>query len=99
MENKINKKASVTPVENKKGFKVISCPRRVLEAATGQAKCVCDNCLASPEVGYYVAILNRWLCPTCYEHWLASAERYEEDVWVEEKNYEYCMKILKQWNY
>lgn len=99
MENKINKKASVVHVENGKGFKVISCPRRVLEVATGQVKCVCDNCLESPEVGYYVAVLNRWLCLTCYEHWLESAERYGEDIWVEEKNYEYYMKILKKLDY
>lgn len=94
-----NKESQIKPVDNTKGFKAINVPRKVLEAATGQIKCVCDDCLSSPDNGYYVAVLNRWLCPACYERWIESAVRYEEDAWVEEKNYDYYLKLLKQWEY
>lgn len=92
-----NKESKIKPVDNAKGFKVINVPRKILEAATGQKKCVCDDCLSSPEYGYYVAVLNRWLCPTCYKHWIACATRYEEDTPIEEKNYNFYMKLLKKW--
>lgn len=98
MINRTNKKTSVRPFKTRKGFKIISCPRRVLEAATCQKRCVCDNCLDSPDTGYYVAVLNQWFCPSCYTRWIKSAKRYKEDVWIEEKNYEYYMSILKQYD-
>lgn len=99
METEKNKKAKIKPVETLKGFKVIKCPRKILEAATAQIKCVCDDCLSSPDTGYYVAVLNRWLCPTCYEHWVKSAERYTEDIPIEEKNFNYYLKLLQRWDY
>lgn len=92
-----NKESQIRPVETLKGFKVINVPRKILEAATGQGKCVCDDCLSSPDIGYYVAVLNRWLCPTCYKHWIGYAKRYEEDALVEERNYNFYMKLLKKW--
>lgn len=97
METTKSEEAKIKPVETSKGFKVIKCPRKILEAATGQIKCVCDDCLSSPDIGYYVAVLNRWLCPKCYERWIRSAKRYQEDIWVEEKNYDFYMKLLKKW--
>lgn len=71
-------------VENKKGFRVIKVSRMLLEAATRQKKCVCDNCLKSPDVGYYVAVINRWLCPKCYSDFYKNAINYPEDRAVEE---------------
>ena len=91
-----NQKGEIKPVGGSKRFKVINVPRKVLEAATGQIKCVCDNCLTSPDNGYYVAVLNRWFCPTCYEHWINRAEYYEEDAWVEEKNYNRYMELFRK---
>lgn len=91
-----NQKSEIKSVEGSKKFKVINVPRKVLEAATGQIKCVCDNCLASPDNGYYVAVLNRWFCPTCYEHWINQAEYYKEDAWVEERNYNRYMELFKK---
>ena len=92
-----NQESKIKPVEGAKGFRVINVPRKVLEAVTGQIKCVCDDCLSSPDDGYYVAVLNRWLCPNCYKHWISSAKYYKEDAWVEEQNYNYYMKLLKKW--
>lgn len=92
-----NKECKIKPVDNAKGFKVINVPRKALEAATLQKKCVCDNCLSSSDTGYYVAVLNRWLCPTCYKHWMVYVKRYEEDAVIEEINYNFYMELLKKW--
>lgn len=94
-----NKRAKIMPVEATKGFRVINVPREVLEAVTGQIKCVCDDCLCSPDSGYYIAVLNWWLCPTCYERWLKHAVRYAEDISVEKRNFEYYVNLLKRWRY
>lgn len=90
-------KLKIKPVETLKGFKVINVPRKILEATTGQEKCVCDDCLSSPDIGYYVAVLNRWLCPTCYKRWISRATRYAEDIPVEERNYNFYMNFLEKW--
>lgn len=74
-------------VKNEKGFRVLSVSRSELEKATCQTHCCCDSCLATPEFGYYVAVLNMWFCPKCYEHWMTTATRYLEDSIVEERNY------------
>ena len=93
-----NIEREIMPVDNVKGFKVINdVPRKVLETATGAEKCICDECLSSPDTGYYVAVLNRWFCPTCYKHWMACARRYGEDAAIEERNYNFYMKLLKKW--
>lgn len=91
-----NQESKIKPVEDAKGFKVINVPRKALEAVTGQIKCVCDDCLRSPEYGYYVAVLNHWLCPICYCHWKSYAKHYKEDVRVEKMNYDYYMKLLQK---
>lgn len=82
------------PYENGKYFKVLKVSRKRLEKATGQTKCVCDNCLASPVVGYYVAVLNRWLCSDCFWRWYKSGFNYEEDHPIETKNYNFYSKLL-----
>lgn len=99
METINSKEDKIKPVKTIKGFKVIKCPRKTLETATGQIKCVCDDCLNSPDIGYYIAVLNQWLCPTCYERWIKSAKRHKEDIWVENKNYSFYLKLLKKWEY
>ncbi len=81
-------------VENEQGFMILRVFRNELEEATNQKRCVCDDCLSSPEYGYYVAVLNRWLCPKCYSHWVATATRYREDIPVEEKNYKFYRNLL-----
>ena len=37
---------------------------------------------------FYVAVINRWLCPDCFYEWYILAERYKEDIPIELKNYE-----------
>lgn len=53
-------------IENEKGFKVIEITgREMLKIGNGD---MCDNCAELSETGYYVAVMNRWFCPTCYEN-------------------------------
>lgn len=81
-------------VINEQSFRILKVYKKELEIATEQDRCCCDDCLATPEYGYYVAVLNRWLCPKCFNHWLKYAIRYKEDMPVEEKNYQFYKKLL-----
>lgn len=44
-------------------------------------------------IGYYVAVLNRWFCPKCYNEWYEYATHYPEDARIENKNFEH-FKIM-----
>ncbi|MBQ9092266.1 MAG: hypothetical protein IJY52_08385 [Anaerotignum sp.] len=55
---------------------------------------ICDNCNTTAETGYLVPVLNRWLCPKCYEEFNKSANFYQEDMWVEEKNCRYYESMI-----
>lgn len=69
-------------------FLIIECTARELYIAVGSPG-ICDNCAEPSANGYYIAVLNRWLCPDCYEKWKEYAHWYPEDVDVENKNFEF----------
>lgn len=84
-------------IENEKRFKVIEIDfREMLKIGCGN---ICDYC-GKPHFGkgYYVAVLNRWFCPTCYKDWYLSATNYANehnpDGRVETKNFEFYKKLL-----
>lgn len=83
-------------IENEKGFKVIEVTgREMLKIGCGN---ICDNCAEMESgTGYYVAVLNRWFCPECYEKWYGYAINYanehHSDRLIEERNFE-LYKIL-----
>ena len=81
--------------ENDKGFLILEVSREELVSALASYGClgICDFCAESPETGYYVAVLNQWLCKDCFDDWYRFAERYHEDIPIEEKNYE-CYRLL-----
>lgn len=81
-------------ITNDKGFKVLEVSRVDLVNRLADRGCqgICDGCLSSPEIGYYVAVLNMWFCKKCYEEWLETADYYPEDSRVEIRNYEYYKK-------
>ena len=55
----------------------------------------CDNCTTlHPNKVYYIAVLNQWLCPKCYEIWKLSAKWYPEDEHIEIRNYNTYATIL-----
>lgn len=69
-------------------FLVIECTAREMYVACGSPG-ICDNCCSTPSKGYYVAVLNRWLCQECYDQWCETAHWYREDAGTERKNFEY----------
>lgn len=83
-------------IDNKKGFKVIQIGRDDLVrtlAAFGSSG-ICDRCCKSPNTGYYIAVLNMWFCPECYNKWIANATRYDEDKEVEERNFNFYKSLF-----
>lgn len=83
-------------VENEKGFRVLKIDRTELLSKTARfgAIGVCDRCCHAPHTGYYVAVLNFWLCPDCFRNWYQDAEHYEEDLAYEEKKYRSYRKLF-----
>lgn len=78
-------------VDNKKGFKIIEVDYlEMLKIGCGN---LCDHC-AEPHwgKGYFVAVLNYWLCPTCYENWYLFATNHatedNADGRIENGNFE-----------
>lgn len=81
-------------VINEQQFRILKVYKNELEEATKQEQCCCDYCLAAPIYGYYIAVLNQWFCPKCFNHWLKNAIKYKEDTLVEERNYQFYRKQL-----
>lgn len=82
--------------DNKKGFKVIQVSRNELMDKLGQygAMGICDRCNGTASTGYYIAVLNQWFCPHCYQEWYHRATYYQEDTKVENKNFEFYKSIF-----
>ena len=77
-------------VSNEKGFKVIHVETLDMWAIGSPAKCdYCTADMATPDGGYYIAVLNHWYCPKCFEEWKQRARYYPQDVAVERRNYTY----------
>lgn len=81
-------------VENDKGFLVIEVTMSEVANVFGGLG-ICDACNKNAALGFYVAVLNQWFCPACYEEWYNRAKYYQEDASIERKNYEFYSKRLK----
>lgn len=80
-------------INNIKGFKVIEISS--IEMFAIGCGNICDHCEKTSENGYYVAVLNRWFCPACYEEWRKHASPTTRgDLWVESKNFDYYKMLL-----
>lgn len=85
-------------IENEKGFKVIEISaEEMVKIGCGN---ICDHC-GQPHfgTGYYVAVLNRWFCPSCYNEWYEDAYNYANDEYnpdwrIERKNFKQCIELL-----
>ena len=55
---------------------------------------ICDSCNDVPKEGYYVAALNYWMCPTCFEEWIKAAKRYSEDIPYEKRHFDRICKFF-----
>ena len=49
---------------------------------------VCDTCNEMFEEGYLVFVLGRCICPKCFKEFASSTKAYEEDLLLQEENYE-----------
>ena len=78
-------------IENDNGFKVIELSRREILKIGGYG--ICDFCDNTTKQGYYIAVLNQWLCPECYREFIRTATRYESDKRIEDKNFNWFRKI------
>lgn len=56
---------------------------------------ICDGCMNPTSVGYYIAVLNMWMCEGCYKEFVRTATRYKEDEWAERKNFDTYLKIFE----
>lgn len=79
-------------VDNPKRFKVIELSRNELAKIGGIG--ICDRCNGTSNTGYYVAVLNCWFCPKCYNEWYGCATHYPEDIKIENKNFEYYKNLF-----
>lgn len=82
-------------VENEKGFLVIETSLTECVEKIGGVG-ICDSCNSSSFSGCYIAALNCWYCPKCYQEWLSKARRYEEDIQIEQRNFDYYSKLLEK---
>ena len=55
---------------------------------------ICDYCNTPAEKGYYIAVLNQWYCPKCYDEFCKRAKYYQEDTGTEKRNYELYSKLF-----
>ena len=79
-------------VDNPKRFKVIELSRNELAKIGGIG--ICDRCNGTSNTGYYVAVLNCWFCPKCYNEWYVCATHYPEDIKIENKNFEFYKNLF-----
>lgn len=74
-------------------FLIIEAKASELYVAVGSPG-ICDNCCKPSSYGYYIAVLNRWFCPECFEEYKKRARYYPEDAAIEKKNFDYYAKML-----
>jgi len=84
-------------IENPKGFKVIEISRSELVGRLAEYGSVgiCDSCGSTDINGFYIAVLNQWFCPKCYEEWMKRAVYYHEDADFENSRFELYKDIFE----
>lgn len=85
-------------VENEKGFLILEVSRAVLLQALAEngAVGICDSCAQSTDTGYYIAVLNQWFCPKCYEEWMSRSVRYVADIPIEERRFRFYEVLFRK---
>lgn len=74
-------------LDNEKGFLLIKTSRSEIMGLNPLNLGVCDSCNIKPTEGVFIAVLNRWYCPQCYERWYLSAEHFAEDFKFEKSKF------------
>jgi len=83
-------------VENKAGFKVIEVSRKELVEKLGHmgAVGICDYCARSPKNGYYIAVLDHWYCPECYNRFIRENQPVLADKWFEDNRFNWFRNLF-----
>ena len=82
--------------ENPKNHLVIKMSWREYVAITdGFGFCSCCSTQDFDHCGYYVALVDDWYCPTCYDAYMSGAVRSSVDLEKERQNYNRVMNALK----
>lgn len=74
-------------------FLVIEATRNEMNIACGSPG-ICDYCGTPSENGYYIAVLNKWYCPKCYEDFKKRAVWRHHDYVIEERNFKCYGQLL-----
>jgi hypothetical protein len=74
-------------LNNDKGFLLLKTSSDEIKNLSLVSYGICDSCNCEPKEGVYIAVLNCWYCPDCFERWYTSAERFSEDIKFEEKKF------------
>lgn len=82
-------------IKNDKGFKIMAIDRATM-AVKLNSPGICDSCMATPHIGYYVAVLNCWLCPDCFRDWYNNATNYPEDQAIETKYFNWTKQMIER---
>ena len=45
----------------------------------------CDFCNIQTKEGYYIPVLNRYYCNSCFNAWKLRSRNYPEDAWFEKE--------------
>ena len=85
-------------IESDKGFKIIQVKAVELMQTIPMALGICDYCGSASLNGFYIAVLNSYYCPKCYEEWIKRAKHYKEDRPFEEKNFNRMIAALEKNN-
>lgn len=91
-------------VQNDKGFKVIALSNEeckeldwgiMMDTQDSHRGMICMHCnnIIKGEV-YYIAVLNDVMDKECYERWYAGAKHYSDDVFIENRNFNYYREAL-----
>lgn len=77
-------------VDNYKKFKVLEITRQEMMDKLTRYGClgICGMCNRPTSVGYYVAVIDLWMCEDCYNDFIKSFNRYEEDMRIENRNFD-----------
>lgn len=83
-------------IENPAGFKVIEISRSELVGKLGHmgAVGICDYCSAAPTNGFYVAVLDQWYCPECYNRFIQENQPEPDDDWFENIRFAWFKKLF-----
>lgn len=81
-------------IENKKGFLVLKTSQVEILSAHPLNRGICDSCNKASFQGHYVAVLNYWMCPNCYDAWYKNAIHYKEDHSFEKEMFQNMCKVL-----